>query len=86
MELLSKLHTTHHYPVHFGVTWLWALLADLTGLTLVLWALTGLFMWWQMKPTRLLGVIVVCVAVLGAALVMTGTAAEVQFGSTEESE
>ncbi|ACY14571.1 PepSY domain-containing protein [Haliangium ochraceum] len=81
VELLEKLHTTHHYPVHGGITWLWALLADITGITLVLWALTGLVMWWQMKPTRVLGTLAIAVAVLLAALIMGATAADIQFGN-----
>lgn len=84
VELLEKLHTTHHFPVHRGMSWLWALFADLTGATLVLWALTGLAMWWQMKPTRVLGAVGIAVAVAAAALVMAGTAAEIQFGSVEQ--
>ena len=43
-ELLAKLHTTHHYPLSVRATWFWALLADLTAITLVLWALSGLAM------------------------------------------
>jgi len=80
-ELLSRLHTTHHYPVHGGVTWLWALMADLVGLTLVLWALSGLAMWWQMKPTRVIGAVAIAVALVVAGLVMTGTASHIQFGN-----
>lgn len=81
VEVLEKLHTTHHYPVHGGVTWVWALLADLTGITLVLWALTGLAMWWQMKPTRVLGAVAISLALVGAAVLFTKTAAHVEFGN-----
>jgi len=83
VELLGKLHTTHHFPVHGGITWLWALFADLTGFILVLWALTGLAMWWQMKPTRVLGAGAIVVAVVIAGLVMSGTAADVKFADVE---
>lgn len=84
VELLERLHTTHHFPVHGGMTWLWALFADLTGITLVLWALTGLVMWWQMKPSRVLGALAVAAALACAAVVMSGTASDILFGNPEE--
>jgi len=83
VEVLEKLHTTHHFPVHGGMAWLFALFADITGITLVVWALSGLAMWWQMKPTRVLGALAIAVAVAAAALVMRGTAAEHQFGNVQ---
>lgn len=79
VELLEALHTSHHYPVHSGIATLWALMADLTGLALVLWACTGLVMWWQMKPTRALGVLALSLALGAAALIMTGMANELRF-------
>ncbi len=83
-ELLTRLHTTHHYPVDFGILWLWALFADITALTLVLWAVSGLFMWWQMKPSRVLGVAAVSLALgLGLAII-GGTLAELQFGNVQK--
>lgn len=84
VEVLEKLHTTHHYPVHGGMTWLWALFADITGITLVLWALSGLAMWWQMKPTRVVGAVGIAVALAVAAVVMSGTASDVLFSNIEE--
>jgi hypothetical protein len=84
VELHERLHKTHHFPVHGGMTWLWALFADITGLTLVLWALTGLAMWWQMKPSRVLGAVAVAAALACAALVMSGTASDILFGNAEE--
>ncbi|WP_348652704.1 PepSY domain-containing protein [Polyangium sp. 6x1] len=83
VELLEKLHTTHHFPVHGDMAWFFALFADLTGITLIVWALSGLAMWWQMKPTRVLGALAIAVAVAAAALVWRGTAAEVQFGNVQ---
>lgn len=84
VELLDMLHKTHHFPVHGGVTWLWALFADITGITLSVWALSGLIMWWQMKPTRVIGALAVAGAVAVAALVMVGTASDIQFGNVEK--
>nr|UZH23219.1 MxcO [myxobacterium MSr12020] len=83
VELLGRLHKTHHFPVHGDMAWLFALFADITGITLVVWALSGLAMWWQMKPTRVIGALAIAVAVAAAALVMRGTATEIQFGNVQ---
>lgn len=80
VEVLETLHKTHHFPVHGGVAWLWALFADITGITLVVWALSGLAMWWQMKPSRVLGALAIAAAVALAAVVMVGTASDALFG------
>jgi hypothetical protein len=79
VELLAQLHTQHHFPMQFGPTFLWALFADLTGLTLVLWALTGLAMWWQMKPSRVMGSLAVAVALGLASWVMVSTSEDLNF-------
>ncbi|WP_437841174.1 PepSY domain-containing protein [Sorangium sp. So ce1153] len=84
VELLGNLHKTHHFPVHGGMTWVWALFADITGITLVLWALSGLAMWWQMKPSRVIGAVAIAVAVAVAAVVMSGTASDILFGKVEK--
>jgi hypothetical protein len=85
-DLLGAMHKTHHFPPETGPTTFWALFADVTGLTLILWALTGLLMWWQLKRTRALGVIVVSVGLLVAALTMLGTHEELRFGNVQPEE
>lgn len=57
-RLLARLHRTHVYPDTFGMAWIHALLVDLSALCLVLWAVTGLFMWWQMRRVRRVGWVV----------------------------
>lgn len=57
-RVLARLHMTHVYPDTFGMGWIHALLVDLTALCLVLWCLTGVFMWWQMRKTRAVGAVV----------------------------
>ncbi|MRG97500.1 PepSY domain-containing protein [Polyangium spumosum] len=83
VELLERLHTTHHFPIHGDMAWFFALFADITGITLVVWALSGLAMWWQMKPTRVVGALAIAIALAAAALVMRGTASEIQFGNVQ---
>ncbi|WP_437291687.1 PepSY domain-containing protein [Sorangium sp. So ce406] len=84
VEVLETLHKTHHFPVHGGMTWVWALFADITGLTLAVWALSGLVMWWQMKPTRVIGAAAVAAALALSAVVMSGTASDVLFGNVDK--
>ncbi len=81
-SLLTRLHKTHHYPDTMGARWLWTLAADTTGLTMVFWALTGLAMWWQMKPTRVLGVTAISVAAVIGFVIFSGTLNEMTFGPT----
>jgi hypothetical protein len=80
VELLESLHKQHHFPASFGPTFFWALFADLTALTLVFWAISGLFMWWQMKKFRLVGALFLGSAVILASLVMVSTSRDLSFG------
>lgn len=79
-QALAKLHTTHHFPLRVGPLWFWALFEDLLGLTMVFWAVSGLVMWWKIKPTRLIGALSVSVALGIAALIMAGTLDHLLFG------
>jgi hypothetical protein len=78
--LLTRLHTTHHFPMRPGALWFWALFQDLLGVAMAFWAISGLVMWWQMKRTRLLGIVSLSLALGIAALVIGGTASHLTFG------
>jgi hypothetical protein len=52
-----RLHTAHGYPAELGARTAWAVLVDLMSAALVLWALSGLLMWWQMKLLRRAGLV-----------------------------
>ena len=79
-QYLGKLHTAHHFPATPGWMTLWAAMEDLLGLTLVLWGLSGLAMWWQMKPTRRWGAAVVALALAVVGMAVWGTSSELMFG------
>jgi hypothetical protein len=79
VELLETIHTQHHYPPHPSATRWWALCADLTAFTLIVWSLTGLVMWWQLRRLRLAGAVIIALAVTTSAAVMLGTSAELSF-------
>ena len=62
---LLRLHKTRGYPrdgdsVRLG----WAVAVDVMGLLMLFWGLSGIIMWWQMKPFRLTGGVLVLVGVL----------------------
>ena len=77
---ITRLHQLHHYPDNLGARWLWTLAADATGLMLVFWGISGVIMWWQIKPTRLVGVSGLSLAAVIAFLVISGTLTELGFG------
>lgn len=78
-SVLTRFHKTHHYPTQMGARWLWSALADATGLTMVFWGISGAIMWWQMKPTRLLGVAGLSVAGVIALFVFAGTYSQLHW-------
>lgn len=80
VELLESLHKQHHFPANFGPTFFWALFADLTAFTLILWSVSGLLMWIQMKKLRAVGVVVLVTGATIITLVATGTSSELTFG------
>jgi hypothetical protein len=83
-QILAAMHTTHHFPLRVGPLWFWALFEDLLGLTMMIWAVTGLVMWWQMKRTRLIGVLALSLALAAAGWVMLGTLNSLTFGDVKE--
>lgn len=82
---ITRLHQLHHYPDNLGARWLWTLAADATGLMLVFWGISGVIMWWQIKPTRLVGVSGLSIAAVIAFLVISGTLTELGFGPPRSS-
>lgn len=52
---LLRLHTLHGSPGYLGARWLWARAVDAMGVAMIVWGLTGLIMWWSIKPTRIRG-------------------------------
>lgn len=86
IERLEAVHTQHHYPAFRNVTSFWALCADITALTLIVWAVTGLSMWWQMRNLRKGGLVVIALAVLGATCIVLGTMRHLEFAPTANAE
>lgn len=57
-RFLLRLHMAHGYPGETNSKWFWAVVVDLMAFTLCFWGLSGLLMWWQIKATRRLGLII----------------------------
>lgn len=83
-QLLGKMHKTHHFPRHLGHVWVWVLFEDLLGITMVIWALTGLWMWWSIKPTRRAGAVGLIIALALFGVIMMGTVQELLFGQVSQ--
>ena len=52
---LLRLHTSRGYPAERNARWFWAVAVDAMFVTMTFWGLSGLFMWWQLRRTRLVG-------------------------------
>jgi hypothetical protein len=67
-SFLLRLHLSRGYPGALTTKWYWAVGVDAIALALCFWAISGLLMWWQIKATRKLGVILVCASSIIAAI------------------
>ncbi len=66
-NFLLRMHTTHGQPPHWNGRMIWSLAVDTMAIAMVCWGLTGLFMWWQLKRTRLIGGVIIACSLLTAA-------------------
>lgn len=52
---LNRTHFRHGYEQPFVSAKIWAVIVDLVVVALLFWVLSGLWMWWEIKPARLWG-------------------------------
>jgi hypothetical protein len=64
---LERFHRRRGYATGYALDTVWAVSVDLVIVAMMFWALSGLWMWWEMKVTRALGGL----AVLGGAGLFT---------------
>ncbi len=62
---LERFHRRRGYQQPYVVDKTWAVTVDLVIVAMVFWVLSGLWMWWEMRVTRLRGAVF---ALLGVAL------------------
>lgn len=73
ITLVKRMHKAHGYPDEAGtIRWFWAILADTMGVAMVIWGVSGLAMWWQMKNLRRVGAVAVVVGVAAAIALAKG--------------
>lgn len=84
-SVVTRLHKTHHYPDRRGARWVWTAFADASGIGLVFWGVSGLIMWWQMKPTRVIGIASLSLAGVLGVVIFSATIADQQFAPARSS-
>ena len=67
-----RMHKAHGFPNQGIIRTVWALLVDAMAISMVLWALSGLFMWWKIKKTRRVGLAILSLSPLAAVAVAFG--------------
>lgn len=61
--LMNTLHRRRGYQHEYALDDAWAVTVDLFIVAAVLWALSGLWMWWEMKATRRWGAVSLAIGV-----------------------
>ena len=71
-RFLTQLHLARGYPAGVGARWFWAVAVDAMAFVMVFWAVSGLFMWWQIKAVRAWGAVVLAVSAAVAGVMAFG--------------
>ena len=71
-QFLTRLHLARGYPSDVNLQWWWASIVDAMAGIMVFWGFSGLLMWWQIKRTRRLGMIVLVLSLVVAIWVGVG--------------
>ena len=66
-RFVTRLHVSHGYPPSNLARWSWAVVVDVFAVIMIFWALSGLLMWWQMRPFRGWGLLAVGASLATAA-------------------
>ncbi len=66
-RLLMRLHTAHGYGGDRFSRLLWAAVVDAMAAAMVLWAVSGLVMWWQKRSHRRIGLYILAATVAATA-------------------
>lgn len=55
LAFLERMHRRRGYQHPYALEDSWAFSVDLTVTVMVFWSLSGLWLWWELRPTRLVG-------------------------------
>lgn len=61
---LERLHRRRGFQHPYALEDTWAFTVDLTVITMVFWALSGVCLWWELRPTRTFGTLSALAGVL----------------------
>ena len=67
-RFMRRLHVTHGYGRADWARIVWAVIVDVMAFAMVLWALSGIAMWWQKKSLRTSGAVTLVAAFTGSAV------------------
>jgi hypothetical protein len=56
-SFLNRLHYRNGYEQPFWAAKIWAAIVDLVIVALLFWVASGLWLWWELKPTRRWGAV-----------------------------
>jgi hypothetical protein len=59
VPLLERFHRRRGYATGYGLDTVWAVTVDVAIAAMIFWGLSGLWMWWEMRLTRGLGLLAV---------------------------
>jgi hypothetical protein len=74
-QYFLRLHVSHHFPHQKDGRWFWAIAVDVMFGAMVFWGVSGLFMWWQIKSVRWIGLATVvtgAIVAVGLGIAMHG--------------
>ncbi len=71
-RFLTRLHLASGFPGSQNAKWFWAVVVDAMSFVMVFWGVSGIFMWWQIKPTRKLGFLVLLLSITAATVLGFG--------------
>jgi hypothetical protein len=69
-RLMRRLHVTHGYGRSDWARIAWAVIVDVMAFAMVLWAISGIAMWWQKKSLRTSGAVTLIAAFTGSAVLI----------------
>jgi hypothetical protein len=52
---LERLHRRHGYQPPYALENSWAFSVDLIAVSMVFWSLSGVWLWWELRPARRIG-------------------------------
>lgn len=71
-RFLTRLHLSHGYPLSGGVRWYWAVIVDAMAIVMVFWGISGIFMQWQIRAARRIGLVLLIVSAIAAVALAAG--------------